>query len=86
MIKSEETQKKTSYSSQLVFGEAQSRQNTDDTHWLTRVPIESHKQTQQNRLDLSKILEALKEELHTENEQGKKWIWEGAAGCMYAML
>lgn len=32
--------------------------------------MESHKQSQQNRLDLSKILEALKEELHTENEQG----------------
>lgn len=41
-------------------------------HWRRRVPIESHKQTQQNRLGLSKILEALKEELHAENEQGKK--------------
>lgn len=41
-------------------------------HWRRRVPIESHKQTQQNRLGLSKILEALKEEPHAENEQGKK--------------
>lgn len=56
--------------------------NTDDAHWLSKVPIKSHKQTQQNRLDLSKISEALKEELHTESEQGEKWIWERAAGCV----
>lgn len=80
---SEETEeKKISYSSQLVFGEAQSRQKQMDAHWLSRVPIKSHKQTQQNRSDLSKISEALKEELHTESEQGEKWIWGRAAGCV----
>lgn len=61
-----------SYSSQLVFGEAQSRQNTDVARQLRRVPIEPHKQTQQNRVDLSKLLEALKEELHAGNQQEKQ--------------
>lgn len=39
---------------------------------MRRAPTESHQQTQQNGLDLSKILEALKEELHAQTEQGKK--------------
>jgi len=54
---------------------------------MRRAPTESHQQTQQNGLDLSKILEALKEELHAQTEQGKKkQIWEGAAGCVYPIL
>lgn len=51
---------------------AQPSRGNDDAGWLRRGPIESHKQTQQNRSDLSKILEALEEELKMDKGKKKK--------------
>lgn len=57
---------------------------------MRRTPTESQQQTQQNRLDLSKILEALKEELHAQTEQGKKKkktdLGRGSWGCVFYIV